>query len=159
MTLGLILAIIGAALAAILPGIGSAYGVQIGGQAAAGVVSEKPELFGKLLVLQALPGTQGIYGLLIGFIVLTQVGVLGGDPNVSAVKGLLYLAACLPMAIVGLISAKWQTKASIASISLLAKKPDQFGKAMTLPVMVETYAVLALLISILSIFGIGGLSL
>ena len=94
---------------------------------------------------------------LIGFIVLTQVGVLGGDPNVSAVKGLLYLAACLPMAIVGLISAKWQTKASIASISLLAKKPDQFGKAMTLPVMVETYAVLALLISILSIFGIGGL--
>ena len=63
----------------------------------------------------------------------------------------------LPMAIVGLISAKWQTKASIASISLLAKKPDQFGKAMTLPVMVETYAVLALLISILSIFGIGGL--
>ena len=64
MTLGLILAIIGAALAAILPGIGSAYGVQIGGQAAAGVTSEKPELFGKLLVLQALPGTQGIYGFL-----------------------------------------------------------------------------------------------
>lgn len=76
----------------------------------------------------------------------------------SAVKGLLYLAACLPMAIVGLVSAKWQTKASIASISLLAKKPEQFGKAMTLPVMVETYAVLALLISILSIFGIGGLA-
>ena len=110
------------------------------------------------LVLVLLPGTQGIYGLLIGFIVLTQVGILGGDPNVSAVKGLLYLAACLPMAIVGLVSARWQTKASIASISLLVKKPEQFGKAMTLPVMVETYAVLALLISILAIFGIGGLS-
>ena len=112
-----------------------------------------------MLVLQLLPGTQGIYGLLIGFIILTQVGILGGDPNVSLVKGLLYLAACLPMAVVGNISAKWQTKASIASISLLSKKPEQFGKAMTLPVMVETYAVLALLISILSIFGIGGLNL
>ena len=115
-------------------------------------------MYKRQLVLQLLPGTQGIYGLLIGFIVLTQVGILGGDPNVSAVKGLLYLAACLPMAIVGLVSARWQTKASIASISLLVKKPEQFGKAMTLPVMVETYAVLALLISILAIFGIGGLS-
>ena len=152
------LAILGAALAALLAGIGSAKGVGQAGEAASGVMAEDPSSFGKLLVLQALPGTQGIYGLLIGFIVLTQVGILGGDPNVSAVKGLLYLAACLPMAIVGLVSARWQTKASIASISLLVKKPEQFGKAMTLPVMVETYAVLALLISILAIFGIGGLS-
>lgn len=141
-----------------LAGVGSAKGVGIAGEAAAGVVAENPDNFGRCLVLQLLPGTQGIYGLLIGFIVLTQVGILGGDPNVSIVKGLLYLAACLPMAVVGLISARWQTKASIASISLLVKKPEQFGKAMTLPVMVETYAVLALLISILSIFGIGGLS-
>ena len=144
--LGIVFALLGGVLAALLAGIGSAVGVGMAGQAA------------KVLVLQLLPGTQGIYGLLIGFIILTQVGILGGDPNVSAVKGLLYLAACLPMAIVGLVSAKWQTKASIASISLLAKKPEQFGKAMTLPVMVETYAVLALLISILSIFGIGGLA-
>ena len=156
-TLGIVFALLGGMLAAFLAGIGSAVGVGQAGQAAAGAITENPSLFGKVLVLQLLPGTQGIYGLLIGFIVLTQVGVLGGDPNFSAVKGLLYLAACLPMAIVGLISAKWQTKASIASISLLAKKPDQFGKAMTLPVMVETYAVFALLISILSICGIGGL--
>ena len=156
--LGLFFAILGAALAAALAGAGSAIGVGIAGQAASGSVAEEPSMFGKVLILQLLPGTQGIYGLLIGFIVLTQVGILGGDPNVSAVKGLLYLAACLPMAIVGLVSARWQTKASIASISLLVKKPEQFGKAMTLPVMVETYAVLALLISILAIFGIGGLS-
>ena len=156
--LGIVFALLGGVLAALLAGIGSAVGVGMAGQAAAGAVTENPSLFGKVLVLQLLPGTQGIYGLLIGFIVLTQVGILGGDPNVSIVKGLLYLAACLPMAVVGLISARWQTKASIASISLLVKKPEQFGKAMTLPVMVETYAVLALLISILSIFGIGGLS-
>ena len=157
--LGIVFALLGGVLAALMAGIGSAVGVGMAGQAAAGAVTENPTLFGKVLVLQLLPGTQGIYGLLIGFIILTQVGILGGDPNVSLVKGLLYLAACLPMAVVGNISAKWQTKASIASISLLSKKPEQFGKAMTLPVMVETYAVLALLISILSIFGIGGLSL
>lgn len=155
---GIVYALIGAALAVGLAGCGSAIGVGIAGQAASGVVTVDPSKFAKVLILQLLPGTQGIYGLLIGFIVLTQVGILGGDPNVSAVKGLLYLAACLPMAIVGLVSARWQTKASIASISLLVKKPEQFGKAMTLPVMVETYAVLALLISILAIFGIGGLS-
>ena len=157
--LGIVYAVVGAVLAALMAGIGSAKGVGAAGQAGAGVVTEDPSKFSKVLLLQLLPGTQGIYGLLIGFIILTQVGILGGDPNVSLVKGLLYLAACLPMAVVGNISAKWQTKASIASISLLSKKPEQFGKAMTLPVMVETYAVLALLISILSIFGIGGLSL
>ena len=155
---GLYIAVLGSALSVGLACAGSGRGVGIVGEAASGVVSEDPEKFSKCLILQLLPGTQGIYGLLIGFIVLTQVGILGGDPNVSAVKGLLYLAACLPMAIVGLVSARWQTKASIASISLLVKKPEQFGKAMTLPVMVETYAVLALLISILAIFGIGGLS-
>lgn len=141
-----------------LGGIGSAIGVGMTGQAAAGVVTEDPGKFGKVLVLQLLPGTQGIYGLLIGFITLTQIGILGGNSDISLAKGLLYLAACLPMAIVGLVSAKWQARASVSSISLVAKKPDQFGKAMIFPAMVETYAVLALLISILSIFSIGGLS-
>ena len=157
-TLGIVVALLGAVLAALLGGIGSAIGVGMTGQAAAGVVTEDPGKFGKVLVLQLLPGTQGIYGLLIGFITLTQIGILGGNSDISLAKGLLYLAACLPMAIVGLVSAKWQARASVSSISLVAKKPDQFGKAMIFPAMVETYAVLALLISILSIFSIGGLS-
>ena len=157
-TLGIVFALLGAVLAALLGGIGSAIGVGMTGQAAAGVVTEDPGKFGKVLVLQLLPGTQGIYGLLIGFITLTQIGILGGNSDITLAKGLLYLAACLPMAIVGLISAKWQARASVSSISLVAKKPDQFGKAMIFPAMVETYAVLALLISILSIFSIGGLN-
>lgn len=131
----------------------------IAGEAAAGVITEDPNKFSKVLVLQLLPGTQGIYGLLIGFITLTQIGIMGGDPNVSVAKGLLYLAACLPMAFVGLWSAMKQGKASVASIGLVAKRPEQFGKAMIFPAMVETYAILALLISILSIFGIGGLAI
>lgn len=152
MSLGVVIAIVGAALATILAGIGSALGVAMGGQAAAGVVSEDPSQFAKVLILQLLPGTQGIYGLLVTFIGLSQLGVLGGNiAEVSTQQGWAFFAACLPIAIVGLISAIHQGKTSVASIALVAKKPDTFGKAMLFPAMVETYAILALLISILSV--------
>ena len=157
--LGIVFALLGAALAAFLSGIGSAIGVGMGGEAAAGDLIEEPSLFSKVLILQLLPGTQGIYGLLIAFVCMSQIGVLGGDPNLTLAKGLLYFAACLPMGIVGLYSAIRQGRASVASIGMLAKRPEQFGKAMILPAMVETYAILALLISILGITGIGGLAL
>ena len=159
MNSGIVFALLGAALAALLSGMGSAKGVGIAGEAAAGVVTEDPSKFGKVLILQLLPGTQGIYGLLIAFITLTQVGVLGGSSEFSIAKGLLYLSACLPMALVGYYSAIAQAKASVASIGIVAKKPEQFGKAMIFPAMVETYAILALLISILAITGIGGINI
>ncbi len=157
--LGLIFALSGAVLAALVAGLGSAIGVGRAGQAAAGVITEDPSKFGKVLILQLLPGTQGIYGLLIAFITLTQIGVLGGDPEMSTAKGLLYFAACMPMAIVGFFSATAQAKASVASIAVVAKKPDQFGKAMIFPAMVETYAILALLISLLAVNGVASLPL
>ena len=156
--MGVVLALTGAVLAALFAGIGSAVGVGIAGEAAAGVVTEDPNKFSKVLVLQLLPGTQGIYGLLIGFFTLTQIGIMGGSADISLAKGFLYLAACLPMAFVGWFSAIKQGKAAVASIGLVAKKPDQFGKAMIFPAMVETYAILALLISILAIFGIAGVN-
>ncbi len=155
--LGLFFAILGAALAAALAGAGSAIGVGIAGQAASGSVAEEPSMFGKVLVLQLLPGTQGIYGLLIAFITLSQVGVLGGDPNISVYKGLMYFAACMPMAIAGLFSAIAQGKTSVASISMVTKAPRPGRQGHHLPVMVETYAILALLISILAITGVGSL--
>ncbi len=149
------LAIIGAALAAVLSGIGSAYGVLIGGRAAAGVVSEKPDLFGRLLVLQALPGTQGIYGFIVAIMVLVQVGILGGTPvALTEAQGWLFFVACMPIAIVGLLSAIFQAKMSVASIHMTAKQPDASGKGMTMTVLVETYAILALLVSILMVIGI-----
>ena len=123
------------------------------------VVTEDPNQFGKVLILQLLPGTQGIYGLLIAFITLSQIGILGGSADISIAKGLLYLAACLPMAFVGLWSAKRQARAAVAGIQLVAKRPDQMGKSMIFAAMVETYAILALLISILSINGISGLNI
>lgn len=157
--MGVFFALLGAVLAALVAGIGSAIGVGLAGQAAAGVVTEDPGKFGKVLILQLLPGTQGIYGLLIAFLTLTQVGILGGSSDISLYKGLLYLAACMPMAIVGYLSAISQARASVASIALVAKRPDQAGKAIIFPAMVETYAILALLISILAVSGIGGLNI
>ena len=150
--MGLVYALLGAALAVILAGMGSAYGVGVAGQAAAGVVTEDPAKFAKVLIIQLLPGTQGIYGLLVAFITLSKVGLLGGQPaDLDVQTGLLILVACLPIAIVGLISARHQGKTAVASIGIVAKKPDQFGKAMLFPAMVETYAILALLISILAV--------
>ena len=151
--LGGVYALLGAAVAALLAGIGSAVGVAIAGQAAAGVVTEDPAKFSKVLILQLLPGTQGIYGLLVAFVALSRIGVLGGTAP-SFETGLAYFVACLPIAIVGLFSAIHQGQTSVASIGLVTKKPDQFGKAMLLPAMVETYAILALLISILAIFNL-----
>lgn len=149
---GVVYALLGAALAVILAGIGSAIGVGIAGQAAAGVVTEDPSKFAKVLIMQLLPGTQGIYGLLVGFITLSKIGLLGGGLlDLSKADGLLVLCACLPIGIVGLISAYYQGKTSAASIGIVAKKPEQFGKAMLFPAMVETYAILALLVSILAV--------
>ena len=155
--MGLAFALLGAASAALFAGIGSAIGTGRAGQAAAGVLTEDPSLFSKVLILQLLPGTQGIYGLLIAFIALSNIGVMGGTAPTSLGQGLAYFFACLPMAGVGLLSAMQQSNVAVACIGLVAKKPDQFGKAMILPAMVETYAILALLISILAINGVAAL--
>lgn len=157
--LGIIFGLLGAALATFMAGTGSAIGVGKAGVAAAGVLAEDPSKFGKVLVFQLLPATQGIYGLLVAFLILSNIGVLGGDPNISTTKGLLYLAASLPIAVAGLFSAIHQGNCSVAGIGTIAKRPDQFGKTILLPAMVETYAILALLISMLAVFNIPGLNL
>ena len=152
---GIVLAVLGAVSAALFAGWGSAKGVGMGGQAAAGVLTDDPSLFSKVLILQLLPGTQGIYGLLIAFIALSQIGIIGGGSvDITLAQGFQYFLACMPMAVVGFFSAIHQAKTSVASIAMVAKKPDQFGKAMILPAMVETYAILALLVSMLAVTGI-----
>ena len=148
-------ALLGAALAATLAGIGSAWGVGLAGQAASGVGTEDPSKFAKVLVIPLLPGTQGIYGLLVAFVTLSQFGLPGGNAaGLPVDPGMVVFAACLPSAMVGMISAYHQGKTAVAAIGIVAKKPDQFGKAMLFPAMVETYAILALLISILAVTSI-----
>ncbi len=152
MSLGVVFALLGAASAVFLAGMGSAIGVGVAGQAASGVVTEDPNKFAKVLIMQLLPGTQGIYGLLVGFITLSKIGLLGGGlAGLDWVTGLMILGGCLPIGIVGLVSGKYQGMTSAAAIGIIAKREDQFGKAMLFPAMVETYAILALLTSVLVI--------
>ena len=150
MTLGLALAIGGAAMAA-LAGVGSALGVGVAGQAAAGVVAEDPKKFGQTLVLQALPGTQGIYGLLIAFLILVKTGVMGGNPvDLDHLPG--NVACCSPVfrsVLLVLVRPAGQGKAAASGIMLIAKRPDQLAKGIIYAAMVETYAILALLVSFL----------
>lgn len=152
---GMFLAMAGAAVAA-LAGIGSAIGIGIAGQAGAGVISEDPKKFGQTLVLQALPGTQGIYGLLIAFIIMTKIGLIGGDGHVeiTVAQGAYLFVASLPVGLVGIFSGIAQGKSCAASIMLISKRPEEIAKGMVYPAMVETYAVLALLISFLMVNGI-----
>ena len=157
MTTGTIIALIGAALATILPGIGSILGVQTCGKAAAGVTAEKPELFGKLLVLQILPGTQGLYGFLTTFLFMINAGILGGAEGaftMSLQTGWAYFAVFLPIAINGLISAIFQGRVATAGIMMTAKQPDASGKGITMAVLIETYAILSLFVSIMLIFSL-----
>ena len=155
MNWGAIWATAGAVIAALLAGIGSAIGVGITGQASAGVVSENPDLSGKCLLLQLLPGTQGIYGLLIAVVIALQSGLMSGDiAALSTTNGLRYLLAGLPIAFGGLLSAIYQGKVAVAGINMVAKKPTESGKGMVMAIMVETYAVLSLLISFLLVIGI-----
>ena len=136
---------------AAIAGIGSGIGVGVAGEAAAGVVSEDPKKFGKVLLLQALPGTQGIYGLLIAFIILVKIGLLGGDGMVdlTVAQGASIFAAAIPIGLVGIFSGIAQGKAAAAGIMLVGKNPSELSKGMLFAAMVETYAVLALLISFL----------
>lgn len=153
--LGLVFALVGVAVAVGLAGAGSAMGVGIAGQAASGVMTEDPSKFVRLLIMQLLPGTQGLYGLLIGFLTLVKVGLLSGNPTpISVGTGLMIMAANLSIGIVGLVSGKAQGQCSAAAIGIIAKRPEQFAKAMLFPAMVETYAILALLISFLALNGV-----
>ncbi|MBQ8029263.1 MAG: V-type ATP synthase subunit K [Clostridia bacterium] len=154
--LGLAIAMLGAAFAAAFACAGSAKAVGLAGQASAGLISEEPSMFGKVLVLQLLPGTQGLYGFIVAFFVLVKTGIISGNPvEISWDLGLLYFAACLPIAIGGYFSAIHQGKVSVAGVSLVAKKPDQSGRAVAMASLVEFYAILPFLISIISVYRIG----
>ena len=146
---GLVFAYLGVAFSASFAGFGSAAGVSIAANAADGVMAEDPDKFGQLVVLVALPGTQGIYGLLISFLILLKVGGLGELADVTIGQGLMLFAGSLPMGIVGYVSGVAQGRAAAAGCGLVARRPEAAGKAITTTVLVETYAVLALLISFL----------
>lgn len=139
---GQILGALGIALAVGLSGIGSAKGVGLAGEAVSGLLTEQPEKFGKALILELLPGTQGLYGFVVGFLAFTK---LTGD--MSLAQGMYLLGACLPIALAGYFSGISQGRVAAAGIQILAKKPEHNTKGIILAAMVETYALLGFVIS------------
>ncbi len=149
---GLVLAFVAAAIAVILPGMGSSKAVGACGETASGVSTENPEVNSKLLVLQLLPATQGIYGFLIAVIIMIKTGILSGSlANVTLTQGIELVVAALPIALVGYYSALKQGKVASAGMLMTGKRPEMSGKGITMTVMVETYAVLSLLVSFLAV--------
>ena len=157
MDMGLALAVLGASLAALLAGIGSAIGIGIASRSATGVLSEDPDRYGQLFILVVLPGTQGFYGFLGAFLVMRALNLFGGDiPDVSVVQGWQILFSCLPVGLAGLLSAIHQGKVCASGALMTAKRPELAFKAgVVYAVMVETYAVLGLLVTLfLLLFGV-----
>jgi V/A-type H+/Na+-transporting ATPase subunit K len=149
MNLGLFLALAGAAIAISFNGTGSSIGIGYAAGAASGAMSENPKLFGKLILLVALPGTQGIYGFVVGFLTLQKIGLIGGQVlDLTVWQGLQVLFMCLPVALSGLFSAIHQGKVCASGINMVSKQESEVGKALVMGVLVEFYAVLGLLSSI-----------
>lgn len=148
---GLVFAYLGVAVAVLFSGYGSARGVGIAGQAASGVVTEDPKKFSKTLILVALPGTQGIYGFVIGILMFIK---FSGAASIPMSVGLQYLATGIPVGLVGLLSGIWQGRVAASGVGIVAKRPEEASKGIVFAGMVETYAILAFLISIFMYNGI-----
>ena len=149
------LAMLGAVMAVVLPCIGSSKGVGIASEAANGLISLEPEKFGKLLVLQLLPGTQGLYGFIVSIMVILNTGVLGGNSSkITTTVGSIYFVACLTMAFGGLFSAIYQGRVCATGVKIIAKQEENSSKAIVSASLVELYALLTFIISFLIIINI-----
>ena len=152
---GLALGFLGSGLACGLCCAGSDKGTGLAGESGIGLLGEDPSYVGKVMILQVIPGTQGLYGLVVWFFALLQMGVFGGDPTAMTVAdGLRVVAACLPMAIGGCISAPAQGRAAARAINLMARRPDDWAKGIVMCITVEFYAILSLLASFLMLLNL-----
>ena len=150
---GLALALLGSGLAVGLSCVGSAKGTGIAGEAGTGLLCEDPSKSGKVMVLQLLPGTQGLYGMVVWFFALIRMNFMGNAAAVAGSmtvqQGLAFFAACMPMAIGGLLSAIAQGRVAASSVNIVAKRPEESTKGSILCGIVEFYAILSLLASML----------
>ena len=144
---GEIWAVLGAITAFLVAGIGTSIGMGKAGQAGAGVLAEDPGKFGTVMVLQATNSTQAIYGFVVAFLIIAKIGAV----DISVESGLMMFVSSLPTAFVGLVSALFQGKITVSCMHMIAKRSDGLGRAVTLILMVEMFAIIALIVSILII--------
>jgi V/A-type H+-transporting ATPase subunit K len=151
------LLILGCALAVGISGISAATGLALSGSAAIAVTAEKPNLFGKCLILQVLPMTQSVYGLLTAILLMMGAGLLGGSPRADMTDPVIGLAAVWIGLVVGLtsISAINQGIVASSSISAVGRNPDVAARGIIYTITTETMAIFGLLTAILLMTGLG----
>lgn len=154
MILANVIAVVGAALAVCLTGVAASIGMSWVQQAAAGVVAEEPEKYGKTMILQLIPASNALYGFVVGFLVCLPI--ISGDGYATIAEALLVAAFCIPIAIVGLVSCLAQAKVCVAGVNMIAKKGELSGTALIMAVFIELFALLSLIISVLGIFTLTG---
>lgn len=147
-------ALLGGGVAAILAGTGSAIGISAASGAVSGIVSEDGEKFGKLLPIAAMPGTQGIYGFIAAVLVLAFFNILGGNTDIPGAEGFKIFLACLPVGFLCLTSGIYQGVTGASAAGIVARRSEDSGKALIFPALVETYAVLSLIVTILMLLSI-----
>ena len=154
---GFWIALAGVGVAAFFAGIGSSIGVGIPSRAAAGVLAEQPDRFGRIFILVVLPSTQGFYGFIAAMFMMMKLGMFGGSINfdMSVIQGVQYLMAALPVGILGLISGVHQGLVSTSGVELSAKQPEATMRVVIFAVMVETYAILGFVTTFLMVNAIG----
>lgn len=149
-TTGFVIAVIGIALCVLMCGLGSAIGLYKTSSAAAGVAGEDPKKFGGILtMLMLLPATQGLYGFVIAIMASNELAVLFNAAAATTAHGWAIFGACLPMALTGFISAFFQGKAAVNGIYAAGKQGSVGFKIVMGPAMIELYALLGLVISIM----------
>jgi V/A-type H+-transporting ATPase subunit K len=146
---GVAWALLGAAGAAIGGGIGSAIGITTISNTATGIITEEGEKFGKLLPLTAMPGTQGVYGMITAFLVFILFGFFEGEVQLTAGEGFGVFLACLPVAFLCLFTGVFQGATAAGAAGMIARRDEDAGKALIFPALVETYAVFSLVLSVI----------
>jgi V/A-type H+-transporting ATPase subunit K len=149
-------AYLGAALAVIGGGMGSAMGITSISNTATGILSEDSEKYGKILPLAAMPGTQGIYGFITALLVFIFFGFFGGGAELTAHQGVQVFLACMPVTVLCFVSAIYQGATAVGAAGMVARREEDAGKALIFPALVETYAVFSLIVTILMLLFIAG---
>lgn len=148
---GNVFALIGAALAVGCCCTGSAIGMFHVQRASCGIIAEKPEKYSKTLILQLIPSSNALYGFIVAFLVLVKIVLGNDDAFYSLEQGLMVLAGCLAIAIAGATSAVAQGKVCASAVIMVGKHDDALGRAITMSVFVELFALFGLIISILCV--------
>ncbi len=147
-SLPFILAYFGMAVMLTVACIGSAIGVSRGGNATIAGLKKNPDIYGRAMLLCALPATQGIYGFAGFFLMLNK---LSGLEVLSMSEGLAMCAAGIAVGLAGYFSATQQSSLVANGVNEMANGQDVFGRTMILGVFPELYAILAFAASFLAL--------